>query len=190
MSNEAHVRIDEGIKRGKRRKPGAQPDAPRKPNGTFLPILPRLGPERDRAIAAAINAYAEGLTLTEAAEQYGVSKQAMRMWLLSEAPEEYRQAQTEGLLTRIAEADDGIAEAKDTRDPIVLACAREQARFARMDLERRRPHLYGPKQEVTHTVKPVLIINTSPLPVSLPQQIEDAALLPPISPTPEPSDAA
>lgn len=151
-----YVRIDAGLKRGKR-KPG-QPEGPRV-------TLPRHSPASHEAIAAAVKQYAEGCNLSDIAKQHGVSKQAVRMWLLNEVPDQYKEAQTLGLLQRVTDADEGIDEARRTRDVIVLACAREQARFARMDLERRRPHLYGPKQETTlNVVSPVLNITLAPAP--------------------------
>ena len=140
-----HSRADDGVKRGPRKGKMVQGKRPRgRP-----PILPRQGAERDAALARALQAYAEGYTLQEIAEQYKVSKVAIRAWLLDEVPEQYHKTQTAGLLQRIAEADDSIEEAKETRDLIILACGREQAKFARMDLERRRPHLYGQRQEIT-----------------------------------------
>ena len=146
-------RADKGIKRGPRGKagqPGITGEA--RKGGPNRPILPREGPERDKTLAAALQAYSEGFTLTEIAETHQVSKQAMRAWLLNEVPEQYHKTQTAGLLQRIAEADDGIDYALEHRDVIVLACAREQGKFARMDLERRRPHLYGQKQFIDQTV--------------------------------------
>ena len=140
-----HSRADEGVKRGPRKASSAR-SAKRLGRP---PILPREGAERDQALAAALKAYAEGYTLQEIAEQYKVSKVALRAWLLDEVPEQYHKTQTAGLLQRIAEADDSIEEAKETRDLVILACAREQSKFARMDLERRRPHLYGIRQEIT-----------------------------------------
>ena len=47
----------------------------------------------------------------------------------------------------------------DAENPLDIARAREAARFARWDAERRLPHLFGQKQEVTHNVQqPVLNI--------------------------------
>ena len=163
---EAHRRIDEGVQRGPRKKPGPPKGSPRR-GGTGNAIIPRKGIEGDQAIYSALIAYSQGYTLTEIAEQYKVTERAIRAWLLNEVPDQYRNAQTLGLLQHIADADAGIAEAKELRDVVLLACAREQARFARMDLERRRPHLYGPKQEITHNVQPVFVINAA-----LPQDLQ------------------
>ena len=47
--------------------------------------------------------------------------------------------------------------------PVAVARARAQAQFARMDLERRRPELYGAKQEVVHRMpEPLQIVVSSP----------------------------
>jgi hypothetical protein len=63
---------------------------------------------------------------------------------------------TQSLTSRIANADDRLETADNALD---LARAREMARNARLDLERRRSSLYGQKQEITHNVTPVLVIN-------------------------------
>ena len=81
-----------------------------------------------------------GKSLRDIATQLGVSRQAIHAWMLREAGEKYQEAITAALVARVAEADEKLDTAADAVD---IARAREQARFARMDLERRRPHLYG-----------------------------------------------
>lgn len=148
-----HVRIDEGIKRGPRKKTGPKPSSPRRNNGQFIPRLPN-DPE---SIKQALEDYCNGATLKELGERYGVTRQAVYGWLLGElGGEQHSALVTRALTARIAKGDETL----DTADnPLDLARGREQARNARLDLERRRANLYGQKQEVTHTVNPVLNIS-------------------------------
>jgi hypothetical protein len=78
--------------------------------------------------------------------------------------EEHAMLVTQALTSRIASADDRLETADN---PLDLARAREMCRNTRLDLERRRSHLYGQKQEVTHTVAPsfsIQLANAAPLP--------------------------
>jgi hypothetical protein len=86
-------------------------------------------------------------------------------WLLREAGPEYESIQTDALIARIADADYALGNA---RDKVSVARAREVARFARMDFERRRPKLYGPKQELDVTTKYEIIIEEQTRPVTQP----------------------
>jgi hypothetical protein len=80
-----------------------------------------------------------------------VTRRTIYRWMLGGVGDEkYGELVTEALVNRVADADDDLDEARTARDPIAMAAARETARFARMDFERRRPALYGPKQEVNH----------------------------------------
>jgi transposase-like protein len=143
-----HTRIDEGIKRGPRK-----PRNKRTSLGQFAPILPRT----QDSIKLAITEYKQGASLAQLAQKHGVTKQAIYGWLLADlgGPEHDRLV-TEALTARIAKADESL----DTADsPLDLARAREQCRWSRMDLERRRPSLYGQKQEVTHNLPNGPLIN-------------------------------
>jgi hypothetical protein len=83
-----------------------------------------------------------GQSLRDVANALGVSRQAVHAWMLRESGDAYHEAITAALVQRVADADERLDEAQDAVD---IARAREQARFARMDLERRRPALYGAK---------------------------------------------
>ncbi len=164
-----HVRIDEGIKRGPR-KPGPLPGLPQR--GSSNPILPVDSNQRNAMLAQAVTRYANGERLQDIADDLNCSREAIRVWMLDECPDQYRSAQTQGLLAKVAMADEAIEDAVTARDLVALAGARERARFSRMDLERRRSSLYGPKQEINVTVQPILNIAVV--------QNPDAALLPAI----------
>lgn len=152
--SESHIRIDEGIKRGPRKKTGPKPSSPRRDNGQFLPVLPN-DPD---SIRKALQDYVAGATLQQIAQQHGVTKQAVYGWLLGElGGEQHSSLVTQALTSRIARGDEMIETADN---PLDLARGRELARNYRLDLERRRSSLYGSKQEVTHHVAPpVLNIN-------------------------------
>ncbi len=96
-----------------------------------------------------VKRFAAGESLRELGAERGVSRMKIYRWLLGELGEaEYREVVTDCLIARIAEADEKLEEAKDK---VEVAKWREIARFYRMDYERRRPALYGVKQEVRHT---------------------------------------
>ena len=142
-----HVRIDEGVKRGPRKKPGPKPSSPRRANGQIAEIL-----SNDPAdIQAALQDYINGATLKEIGQRHGVTRQAVYGWLLGElGGEQHSALVTRALTARIAKGDETLDSADN---PLDLQRGREQARNARLDLERRRSSLYGQKQELTITDK-------------------------------------
>jgi hypothetical protein len=95
---------------------------------------------------AALARIKNGEGLRSIGKSLGLSQEGVRKWLLREVGPEYHEMQTDGLLERVVHADKLLEAA---RDPVDIARAREMARFARMDLERRRPHLYGQRTHVT-----------------------------------------
>ena len=109
-------------------------------------------------LPAIVKEYAEGKTsLSELAAKNGVSHVALYRWMLTDIGKgRYDDLVTDALVARIAEADKELGDAADS---VSVARAHAQARFARMDLERRRPHLYGQKQELSVQVAPILHIS-------------------------------
>ena len=137
-----HVRIDEGMKRGPRKKPGPKPSSPRHDNGQFIPTLPN-DPE---SIRKALEDYCSGATLKQIGDKHGVTRQAVYGWLLGElGGEQHSSLVTRALTARIAKGDETLDIADN---PLDLQRGREQARNARLDLERRRASLYGAKTEM------------------------------------------
>jgi len=65
--------------------------------------------------------------------------------MMSELGDRYPHVVTETLIDRIADADMALESATDMCQ---IARAQHRARYARMDLERRRPELYGEKRQV------------------------------------------
>jgi hypothetical protein len=99
--------------------------------------------------------------MRQLAAEHGLSRVTLYKWLLSAVGDAaYKDLVTDALVARIAEADEDLDGAKSVLE---VQKAREKARFARMDFERRRPSLYGVKQEVEVKVAPVLHIH-APMP--------------------------
>jgi hypothetical protein len=109
-----------------------------------------------RDLSQALSLLDAGKSLREVAPLFGLSYEGLRKWLLKEVGPEYESAQTEGLLQRVIEADQRLESADNAVD---IARAREVARFARMDLERRRPRLYGQQQQLVPSVQVAVQIN-------------------------------
>lgn len=98
-------------------------------------------------------------SLRQLGAEFGIDKHTVYRWMLSAVGDErYRDLVTDCLIRRIAEADEELDAAKSVVD---VQKAREKMRFTRMDFERRRPSLYGQKQEIEHKVAPVLHIHTT-----------------------------
>lgn len=94
-----------------------------------------------------VRRYATGESVQTLATEAGVHRATLYRWMLAGiGDKQYHALVTNCLVQRVADADAALA---DAREPCDIARAREQARFARMDLERRRPHLYGQQARVT-----------------------------------------
>lgn len=96
-------------------------------------------------IPSVVQQYLDGQSIQELALQYQRSHRTIYNWLLKECGPDYEDTVTDALIARIADADLQLEKAVS---PLQIARAREVAKFARMDFERRRPKLYGPKQEI------------------------------------------
>jgi hypothetical protein len=132
------------------------------------------------AIPEIVTRYLAGESLQTIAPDFKVATRTLYRWMLSELGDgTYQDLVTHMLVSRVADAD---AELQLASDACQIARAREQARFARMDLERRRPHLYGQKQHVLvetvgdlgERLRRALERDVSPIPVSLPTQVIDS----------------
>jgi predicted DNA-binding protein YlxM (UPF0122 family) len=140
---EAHVRIDEGIKRGKRIRPIASPRR--------KAIVPACNSKLANLDATAvIRRYLEDQTTAEIAKEIGVHRSGLHQWLLRNCEEHWREAQIARALSALEEHKDNLRVANDA---LSLARAREGLRAAQWELERLFGRLYGAKQEVTITDK-------------------------------------
>lgn len=117
-----------------------------------------------------VRRYAAGESVQTLAAEVGVHRATLYRWMLAgTGDQQYHELVTHCLVQRVAEADEALRNAQDACD---IARAREMARFARMDLERRRPHLYGPRQEIQHTVAPpTLTITIAGAPLTEPDPL-------------------
>lgn len=110
------------------------------------PYKPKLPVARTADLPSIVARYAAGESMQTLAAEYGVARSALYQWTLGGLGDaQHSELVTQALVHRVAEADDDLEGAPSSLD---IARAREKARFARMDLERRRPALYGVKQEV------------------------------------------
>lgn len=101
--------------------------------------------------------YAAGESLQQIAPDYQVSVRTLYRWLLGGlGDQQYHDLVTQCLVDRVAEADVKLETAPDACH---IARAREMARFARMDLERRRPKLYGVQRDVVAAPQVAIQIN-------------------------------
>lgn len=106
-----------------------------------------------------VQRYLDGESLQTLAQESNRSPRTLYHWLLSDCGDAYHDVITQGLINRIADAD---VELGGASTPIQIARAREIAKFARMDFERRRPKLYGPKQETAIDASLTIIIKRDP----------------------------
>lgn len=124
------------------------------PTTELIPLSLRAPAHLERDVTVVLAEVRRGVGLRAIGAALGLTDMGVRKWLLREVPAEFQELQTEGLIERVVEADRMLAEATD---PVCIARAREIARFARMDLERRRPRLYGAKVELNGGDQPLRI---------------------------------
>lgn len=117
--------------------------------------------------------YLSDETSKDIAKSYGCTVQALSHFLILNACNEWQQAQVARAIARKDEADQSVRTAPDALE---LARAREQLRSAQWDLERLLSRLYGQKQEVQHTVAPVLHIHLAQDVVATPLTIDHNAV--------------
>lgn len=84
--------------------------------------------------------------LNEAAKALQIPAITLRSWMLDEAPKNYEHAVKGAILLRVAAAENEIDEADSV---LSVARAREKMRFNQWVAERRLPHLFAPRQELT-----------------------------------------
>ena len=138
VSNETHIRIDEGMTRT--RPESAQAWPTRKP-----PISGKLGPQFDATTV--LERYLHGEEIADIAASLGVHPKALNYHLLKDGiRERWRNAQAAVSQAEYQESKEVVRTATDA---LSLARAREIMRSCQWDLERLEARLYAPKQEVT-----------------------------------------
>lgn len=139
--SEAHVRIDEGIKRGKRKRHQNGSGRARKP---YPEVRVQLTPEkRAQVIQSVPEAILKGETPAEIAQRHGISASTIKSWIIGHP--EIEAARGEYISREIAERSEEIDNAQD---PMSLARAREGFKAWSWIAERREHRLFAQKQEV------------------------------------------
>ena len=98
--------------------------------------------EEKPPISDIVQRYLHGESVQDLAKESGLNVRTLYRWMMTECGDQYQSLVTQVLADRIADADQMLLNASDSCQ---VARAREIARFARMDFERRRPKLYGPQ---------------------------------------------
>ena len=149
-------------------QPQRQPDAPEQPTKPQKPRKPskhhvgnaerptkprkQLPAEVAAKLPDFIQRYLKGESVQTMAAEVDEDRRRIYEWMLADlGGQGYETIVTQMLVRRIAIADQKLETATD---PVDIARSREMARFARMDFERRRPHLYAakPLQVTVNTV--------------------------------------
>ena len=113
--------------------------------------LGALAPDiRESLVQDMLKRYLQGETIFEMQSDTGATRNALYYALLGRSDDPVtRDLVTQALTARVARADKLL---EDASGPYEIAKAREMAKFYRMDLERRRPALYGQQTRHEHTV--------------------------------------
>jgi len=141
MANEAHVRIDEGVKRGPRKPQEGPRRSPKADLGTWV-VPADLNPHE------VLQRYLTEATTSQIAGQYGLSRKALVKWLREKVPTEWKEIQLIRAHANLETGEDAIDEAEARQSAISLACAREKIKAAQWRLQSIDKD-YHPKQEVT-----------------------------------------
>lgn len=141
---EAHVRIDEGIKRGP--KP---PKYPRKPGPKLNEDQLREAIPADLDPDRVLDMYLSAPRTSQIAAKLGIKRSTLTWWMRQVRPEQWKQVQVLRALMKKDSGDDGI---EDASDALSLARARELLKSAQWDLERLDSKTFGQKQEVELTI--------------------------------------
>jgi len=129
--------------------PAADPaNLPESTNQAETPEQKREAMARKRisSLSNAFQLMEAGLSLTEAANELGIPRNTLRVWMIDENKPEYSKAQKSAILHRLVETEFDMESAQGAMD---VARARESMRFNQWIAERRLPHLFAPRQELT-----------------------------------------
>ena len=144
MANEAHVRIDDGVLRGKRQKVKPS-DLERQARDEAGQFLARYTPElKEQAISAALVAVEAGGRVDEVAEQYQIPRSTLYSWLIGD--ERCAKLRTQFFDGQAAR---NLSEIRASATPLDLARAREELAGWIKVAERRDAKSWAQKQEVT-----------------------------------------
>ena len=108
--------------------------------------MPAANPPSPRAVER----YLAGESMEAIARDEPCSLRTLYRYMLKELGPEYYSVQQDILIGRIADADASLADADSNWR---VAQAQAMGKFARFDLERRHPQLYGPRQAIDQQVR-------------------------------------
>ena len=132
-----------------------------------LPVQSQPAPvTRDTIpMAQVVERYLQGATLTQLAAEYGAHWRTLYNWILAYNGDQHHEVVTHALTARVADADLALETASDN---VQVTRASHRARFARLDLERRRPHLYGQAPTAAQTINIIVdrSCGTQPIDIS------------------------
>lgn len=134
-----HVRIDEGVKRGRRRK-----DAPYRPKKRNYPALADSQSKAAQHRATILQALTSGRMLKDIADDLQVSPSALSHYLAQDP--EYIAAREAGIAVQL---DDWQKAMEVATSPLNLARAREVFRAVAWRGEREFPHRWAQRSHVT-----------------------------------------
>ena len=140
---QAHIRIDEGVKRGPRKSiPQRMGIHKRDPQtGQALQVMPaHITPQM------VIARYLDDERTADIAQSYGIKRSRLNQWLLDNAIDSWKSAQIARAVTALEQAKDDLAAAAE---PLALGRAREQLRSAQWELERLYARMFGQQSHVT-----------------------------------------
>lgn len=135
----AHIRIDDGVKRGRRPIRKGLPTRPSHPADLGTWVIPKdLNPQE------VLDRYLTEQTTAHIAKSYGLSRKALVKWIRTVAPEQWKEVQLIRAHVSLEQDEDGMREAPDA---LSLARMRECVKAAQFRLQALDPD-YRPKQEV------------------------------------------
>jgi hypothetical protein len=129
-------------------QPAKPANPPESTNQAETPEQKREAMARKRisSLSNAFQLLETGLPLRTVAKQLGVPYATLRVWMMDEPEPAYKHAQKACILYKLAESDEAM-EMADTA--IAVTRARETLKHSQWLAERRLPHLFAPRQELT-----------------------------------------
>lgn len=118
-----------------------------------------------------VQRYLAGESLDAIAEENPRTYREFYRWMLATTKAEHADLVTNSLIDRVADADRAIALASNKLD---ASRAQTQAKFARMDLERKRPKLYGSQLNVQADTQ--ITVRIAPVPRDITPTYRDVSL--------------
>lgn len=107
-----------------------------------------------------IRRYRNGESLADLAKEHRKHIATLYRWMMKELGPDYHEMQTDMMIDQVAESYQVIKEAYT---PCEVAKGQALAKLSTLILERRRPKLFGPKQEVQTDTKVEIVLRNQPI---------------------------